>query len=407
MIVLFNLNKYVGGGEILTIRFAQYLHDHNIAYTMLAFGENCYIADQAKARGLNITPWPIEEDSVAYMNDADRKDLLQKMTKIFEKEKLIYPFSFCFRDLYNSLFLFTRFTKTEVRLSTGIYHPEDVLYLSSLSLNKSKIINFNKKIIHSLAQKNAVLFPNETALYSSLGKDVNFKPANIALPIPMPERIPEKQLHPSAEKINIICISRFVSFKIAAILAIVRFVRHHQKFELSIVGYGLYRFVLATYIRFHGIKNVKIYSGIGPEQLDTLVDKATIGYAQGTSILEIAKRGLPVVIAPYSTLLDVFNKYFLCMGVFGEQNNYNFGDYISNGGKESVPIAETILKVVADYPTYRDITIEHAKRFSADIICKQMYEYVLTSEYTNKEEPFNLPQGPFIKKVLRKILTNH
>ena len=159
MIVLFNLNKYVGGGEILTIRFAQYLHDHNIAYTMLAFGENCYIADQAKARGLNITPWPIEEDSVAYMNDADRKDLLQKMTKIFEKEKLIYPFSFCFRDLYNSLFLFTRFTKTEVRLSTGIYHPEDVLYLSSLSLNKSKIINFNKKIIHSLAQKNAVLFP--------------------------------------------------------------------------------------------------------------------------------------------------------------------------------------------------------------------------------------------------------
>ena len=34
-IILFNLNTYVGGGETLLVRYAEYLHSNNIDYAIL------------------------------------------------------------------------------------------------------------------------------------------------------------------------------------------------------------------------------------------------------------------------------------------------------------------------------------------------------------------------------------
>lgn len=403
MIVLFNLNRYVGGGEILTLRVAQYLHDHHIPYVLFTFKENCYLADQAKTRNLNLLPWAVDEDSVAYMNEQERAKLVDKVKQLFIHDEILFPFTFCLRDLYNSLYIFTRFSKEKIRISTGIYHPEDVYYLSSLSWSKKSIIDFNRNVLNGFAEKNAVLFPNMNALTTSLGNHTKFNPKFIPLPIPMPEQIPNRVLDKN-RPIRIVCISRFVEFKIAAVLAIVRFVRKNKGYELSLIGYGIYRFILTFYIKINGMKNVKIYSGIGTDQLDKLIDQADIGYAQGTSILEIAKRGMPVVIAPYSNIPDIFNPNFLCMGVFGERNNFNFGDYRSNGGPESVRIDETIKHVVADYSKYRELTVTHAKRFSAELICKEIHDFIINSNYSNEQSMFNPPKAPYIKKVLRKFI---
>lgn len=403
MIILFNLNKYVGGGEILTIRIAEYFKKNNINYTLFAYEKDCYITEQAIIRDLNIVFWPETEDSVVYMTSKQKDLLVNNVRKVFDKEELLYSFTFCLRDLYNSLFVFSQFNNSKVYFSTGIYHPEDVYYLSSLSIKRSNIIGFNRNLLNNLTLKKAVLYINENALVTSLGKQNELVTSFIPIPIPMPEKIPNRVLNQNCP-IKIVCISRFVGFKIAAVLAIVRFVRKNKGYELSLIGYGIYRFILTFYMRINGMKNVKIYSGIGPEQLDKLIDQADIGYAQGTSILEIAKRGMPVVIAPYSNIPDIFNPNFLCMGVFGERNNFNFGDYRSNGGPESVRIDETIKRVVSDYSKYRELTVTHTKRFSAELICKEIHGFIINSNFSNEQLMFNPPKAPYIKKVLRKFI---
>lgn len=403
MIILFNLNKYVGGGEILTIRIAEYFKTNNIKYILLTYGTNCYIANQAIKSDLDFVYWPETEDSIAYMASSKRDLLVNKIRKLFEKEDLIYLYTFCMRDLYNSLFIFSRFHKSKVYFSTGIYHPEDVYYLSSLSFKQSSIIEFNRNLLYNLTLKNAVLYINENALLTSLGSETTFKPKFIPIPIPMPEHIPNRVLDPK-RPIKIVCISRFVGFKIASVLAIIRFVRKNRGYELSLIGYGIYRFILTLYISIHGMKNVRIVAGVGPDQLDDLIDQADIGYAQGTSILEIAKRGIPVVIAPYSNILDIFNPNFLCMGVFGERDDFNFGDYRSHGGPESVRIDETIKQIVGDYSKYIALSVTHTKRFSAELICKEIQQFIVKSNFSNDLKLFNPPKAPFLKKILRKFV---
>lgn len=403
MIVLFNLNRYVGGGETITIRIAQYLHDHTIPYALFTFSEDCYLSEQARNRNLKLFAWPVSNDSVAYMNEIERATLVKKVKEVLKDEQILYPFTCCLRDLYNSLYIFSRFKEKKITISTAIYHPEDVYYLSSLSLNKKNIIEFNRNILLTLADKDAVLFPNFNALKTSFGNDTKYTPQFIPLPILIPDKIPLKILD-QAKPIKIVCISRFVSFKIAAVLAIVRFARKNKGYELSLIGYGIYRFVLSFYIKIHHMKNVKIFSGIGPDQLDQLIDQADIGYAQGTSILEIAKRGMPVIIAPYSNILDIFNKDFLCMGVFGERNDFNYGDYRSNGGPESVPIDKTIERIVNNYTFYRDLTVTHAKRFSTEVICKQIHNLIINSKYSCENTVFNPPKAPLVKKALKKLM---
>ncbi len=392
----------MGGGEILTVRIAEYFKRKNIKYKLLSYEINCYIAERAKKSDLDIVYWPETEDSIAYMPGRQRDLLVNKMRKLFENEQLIYAYTFCMRDLYNSLFVFSRFQKSKVYFSTGIYHPEDVYYLSSLSFRQKSFTEFNRHLLYNLTLKNAVLYINKNALVTSLGSETSFDPKFIPIPIPMPEQIPIRVLDTN-RPIKIVCISRFVGFKVAAVLALVRFVRKNKGYELSLIGYGFYQFTLTVYMKIHGIKNVKIYAGIGPEQLDKLIDQGDIGYAQGTSILEIAKRGMPVIIAPYSNIRDIFNPNFLCMGIFGERNNFNFGDYRSNGGPESVRIDDTIKRVVADYSKYRELTVTHAKRFSAELICKEIHEFIINSNYSNDQTMFNPPKPPYVKKVLRKF----
>ncbi len=402
MIILFNLNKYVGGGEILTIRLAQYFKDNNVKYTLFSFEVDCYISEQAKKRELNITYWPQSEDSIAYMNQNQKEVLIRGLKDLFDSEDNLYSFTFCLRDLYNSLYIFTRLGVKNIRFSTGIYHPEDVNYLSSFSFDKSKIIIFNRSLLESMTQKNSVLYINRNALITSLGREVDSKLPFIPIPIPLPDVIPMKEFG-NRNQIKIVCISRFVDFKIAAVLAIIRFVRKNKNFELTLIGYGIYKFVLLLYMKMYGMQNVKIYSGIGPDQLDGLIDQADIGYAQGTSILEIAKRGMPVIIAPYSKVLDIFDPSFKCMGVFGEQDDYNFGDYTSNGGPESVSIESTIAKILNDYQHHRTLTVSHTQKFSVDVICQQMHAFIINSQYQPNGTTFTPPNGPLFKKALRKL----
>lgn len=402
MVVIFNLNKYIGGGEVLAMRFAEFLQKNSIDYVLFSFDDkNCYIKNQAILKQLNLILWPSTNDSVAYMNSREKTEALSKIEQLFPREKL-YIFTFCFRDLYNSLYFFSRLKHKRIQYSTGIYHPEDIFYLSSLSFNKKRIIDFNRSLAYELAKKNAIVFANETARVTTY--DSQTYPAGgsiIPIPIDINGPVQAKQSL-NQDKIRIVSISRFVEFKIGAVFAIVKFIRRNPNIHLDLIGYGSFEILLRAYIAIYNIKNITLHGKVEPAELYKIINQASIGYAQGTSIMEIAKYGIPVVIAPYSRIKDIFNHNFKCMGIFGEKDNLNYGDIKDDGSDSFVSLNETIFKVIGNYSLYATKSVNHLRNFASDKIFSDIASLVKSSDY-RQEIAFDPISPPYIKRILKRI----
>ncbi len=392
------MNKYLGGGEVLALRFAEYLHKTGHDYILLIHNdENCYLKNQAKEKKINYLIWPSNNDSVVYMNSSERLELQSKIANLLTC-KDYFVFTFCFRDLYNSLYFFSRLGGKNIKYCTGIYHPEDVFYLSSLTLTKYKIVEFNRRIASAFAAKNAIVFTNETARDTSCDF-INIDSNENIFPIPINiNNLLIKKKSINKLKLRIVSISRFVDFKIGAVFAIIKFIRKNPTFHLDLIGYGPFEIIIRLYIFIFTVKNITIYGKVNPDDLYQIIKEADLGYAQGTSILEIAKYGIPVVIAPYSRIQDVFNNNFNCMGVFGEKDNFNYGDIIDDGSDNFVSLDQAIFKIVSNYDEYCKISINHVQKFDSDNIFKSIVSLIISSDYT-QETPF-VPYEPAIFKKL-------
>lgn len=407
MIVLFNLNKYIGGGETLLIRLAQHLHISGYPYQILAANGKCWIKDEATRRGLNYSLWPAQIDSINYQNS----DLIPKtqdaLNAMFGHINEIRIFTFCMRDLHNAMYFFTRMPYVKAWFSHGIYHPEDVFYLASLSFNRKKIIQFNRNLARKLFDAQSILFVNENGLKISLdsGSAEDARSAIYApLPINICGEIPLRK--PDAMRpFRIICISRFVRFKVAAVLAIMRYAGNRSGIELLIIGHGPWKFILDAWIKIKCINNVIIITGVSPDRLDSYIDTCDCGYAQGTSILEIAKRGLPVLIAPYSRIRDLFNNKFPTLGIFGDIKNFSaFGDITDLRGVTTYKISDCIDLVREDYCRYQEQTVEFVKTFASESVCSKIVDFILNAKLSNSQTAFNPPGSPVIKKIFKLVL---
>ncbi|WP_129408548.1 hypothetical protein [Marinitoga lauensis] len=149
MIVLFNLNAYLGGGEVLLIRLAKKFKEENIKFCVIGY-KGSYILEEAEKNGFNYIVWPSKNDSILYMNKSEKKEVIKFFKEKFIKYKELNIFTFCFRDIYNAHLAFSELTETKIHFSTGIYHPNDTKYLSSYSLIKRKIIKKNKELLKNM-----------------------------------------------------------------------------------------------------------------------------------------------------------------------------------------------------------------------------------------------------------------
>jgi hypothetical protein len=409
MIVLLNLNKYVGGGETLVVRLAQYLHSTAVAYRIIASGENCWIAAEATRLGLNCSLWPATPDSVNYQSAGQRAETLRSLRELFRGLKEFRVFTFCMRDLHNAFYFFSQLDG-KIWLAHGVYHPEDVLYLGSWSSRRHKLVELNRRLLTRMFFKKSVLFVNDYGLRLSLGLDAKSsqEAAPLAVFAPLPIQIGGEIRRPRRESgrpFRVICISRFVVFKVAAILAIMRRVRGRSDLELLVVGHGSLRFILDAWLAVTGANNISIVTGVGPDQLDSFIDTCDVGYAQGTSILEIAKRGLPVLIAPYSRLRDLFNPRFPTLGVFGRTRGLGaLGDTSDFNGLKVYDILECIDAVRLDYASFREESIEFLKEFAVPVVCPKIVDFINGAQFLSGRERFEPPRAPFIKRVARKLL---
>lgn len=409
MILLFNLNNYVGGGETLLIRLAQYLQDRLIPYQILCAGGHCWIAREADRLGLKYNIWPLKSDSVNYQDKKDRELTVQALSRIYSNITELRVFTFCMRDLHNALYIFCRMRSSKVYFSHGIYHPEDVFFLSSLSVNPEKFINFNRQLSRILHHHRSILFVNQNGLKISLSPDAPCAPELVSnscfapLPISVPDSLSVREL-PRNKPVKIICISRFVQFKIGAVLAIMRYVASHSNIELLVIGHGSGKILLDLWLAVRGVKNIKIVTRVEPHQLDELIDLCHIGYAQGTSILEIAKRGLPVLVAPYSRIRDLFNPQFPTLGIFGDiKDGTAFGDITNLSNHITYKISDKVDEVVRNYGYYQKQSVDFVKSFSTEIVCKSILDFIDKSQLNNQQLEFSPPRAPLIKRLLRKV----
>jgi hypothetical protein len=412
MILLLNLNAYIGGGETLLIRMAQHLHSTGRPYQIMAAAGDCWIAREAARLGLECQAWPARQHSITYQSNDERTCTVAAMEELFGNRGELRIFTFCMRDLYNALYVFTRMPRLRAWFAHGIYHPEDVRYLSSLSFCPARIVGFNRRLARSLYDARAILFVNRNGLNESLcnGRPCSEDTASAAvfapLPIAIAGGIPERRLPPmhAARKLRIICISRFVVFKVGAVLAIMRHVRSRDDAELLVIGHGRWKLVLDAWMLLRCARNIRILTDVGPAQLDAHIDSCDVGYAQGTSILEIAKRGVPVLIAPYSRIRDVFNRRFPTLGIFGDtQDASAFGDVTDLRGVRTYAIAERMATLERDYAIHQKRSSDFVRTFAAPVVCGHIEEFVRNSGFSNQRPPFLPPRAPLLKRMMKAL----
>jgi hypothetical protein len=403
MIVIFNLNSYLGGGETLAFRYAKYLHHKQIDYCIITSNaSDCYIGKQSLQNGLNCFFWPIFNDSLPYMSNFDKQVIKDWLNEIFV-DKNLNVLTFCFRDLYNASFFFPKIKCKDCRITTGIYHPEDVFYLSSYSFFKNNIIDFNRKLAKRLTKLFSIIYMNEYSYEITVGDNTNRNQIIIPIPIEL-EVINYQNKYTDITNIKIICISRFVEFKIGAVMAIIKFAQKNKKIHLDLIGYGFFEFYIRLYIYIYNIKNINLIGKVDPGKLSQYILSADIGYAQGTSIMEISKFGIPVIIAPYSNFRDIFNSSFKCMGIFGEKNSYEYGDRRYDGSDLYELIDDAYKRIIENYQFYVGKSKNHVQKFSSELIFQKISNVVLNSSFKGFVGHEKTPKAPLIKRFVKYII---
>jgi hypothetical protein len=401
-IILFNLNRYVGGGETILVRYAEYLKRNNVDYSILCAFESSWIESNVRAKKLNHIRWPLKNDSLIYFPDKilHVRSYLESKLK---SDTVINLFTFCMRDYVNSVLVF-RESRLKINLFHGLYHPQDYEYLSSLSFDKSTYHKYFQSVIYDLYLKSSILFLNSRTAEEAVGDNlIDHQPIVRCIPINQEIDITYSGKFPPNK--NIVCISRFVSFKVGSIVAFLRLARLDPEVKCTLIGHGPYEWLIKLLVRLWSIKNLTIYTEVGPDDLHTLVLENDIGYAQGTSILEIAKYGIPVIIAPYSKLDDVFNKNFSTFGIFGfVEDRLELGDLYAFQGAPKFSLAETVQEISNNYLKYQLGTIESVKKFEATHIFGKITEDILNSSSPVKQLLPIQVKPPLVKRVIRYAL---
>ena len=403
-IILFNLNRYVGGGETLLSRYAMYLEVNNIDY-LIVCAKGSYIESSSQDNELNFINWPLVEDSLIYKREAVA-NVQNFFIDNLPKDVVFNFFTFCMRDYVNVSLIF-KDLNFNAKIFHGVYHNQDYKYLSSFSLNPKYYHVFFKDILRNLYFNKAVLFMNNHGFIESIGNrnsdlTPDFRPIPITLfdddPISSEALILTRNIN------KVLCISRFAAFKIGAVVAFLRLARKNPNLNFTLVGHGPFEFLVTFLIQLWSLTNITLLTDVVPSQLKEIIGKHHIGYAQGTSILEIAKLGKPVIIAPYSRLADIFNSRFRTYGVFGfVDDKFIFGDLVYKQGYPSMSLQNALNDITLDYSNFKNGTLKAVKNYDSNEIFKLITSDILEGSLEIAKWPKISINPPLLKRLVKGI----
>lgn len=402
MKVLINLFSFVGGGETIMCNYCDYLNSQNEKFIFIC-KKNSYIDKYCSNRNYKVIYWPFDYDEFNKINREDHNKF-EKFTKELNKIFQSHNSNFItnnLRDFYN-LCKILRFMKVlNFKCLHLIHHPEDSYYLDNWNFLSNDIKNKNEKNLKYLNSFNSILFNNDLCKKNLIGEEDS---KNEYINLPASSATFHENKNGIEEKIKIICISRFVIFKVGSVIKLLHHVKNNSNLELTIVGYGKFGYLIRFWIFLLGIsKQVKLLGKIEPNSLEKIIKKHDIGYAQGMALMEIVRNGIPCIIAPYSKIIEIFLNNEKTGGIFGEDKPW-LGDY--SRGQDYLyesSFDDDFKKIKASFNEVKVNSKSGFKLFSPDTVFPEITNYLNNVKVIHLDK-IDLPKIPTIKLLLSKNL---
>lgn len=412
MIVLFNTNKYLGGGETLLLRIGEYLSKKNQIAVITS--KNSYISKNIK---FSCKLLEVDSCNYYYMNSKERIDYLEEIKYFLNYHENLKIITFCFKELYVTVDLSKILNITPFHL---LLHPLDHLYVSqsltdkvkqkyigNQSFSKSDILKINKSIIEKLNEKELLISMNDN-ISDRVKYDFSLLPKyTVALPV-FDDNL-KLDIKKNVNK-NIIWVGRLVDFKLPAIFAMIDFLDKNIDYTFSIIGYGEEEKVKDYISKKNNkriINQVKYLGKIEHSVLKEKIKEFDIGYAMGTSIIELSSVGIPVIVATASPNFKIFNNE-LCSGMSYELGYGNVGDDLYNPNlilKNLVKISTCIKKIEDNYEKEAQMCFDKMKEIFSMAKNSKIYQELFCSITVNEIifKNINIPNPDFFKNLILKI----
>lgn len=420
IIVLINFNYYLGGGETLLVRFSSYLKNKGADFFAFCL-EGSYIQNDLKKREIcekHIVSLSINPDYY-YQNEVDRKQLIAKLLESLNPDIDYKIVTFCMRDLYTA---FALSKKINCSITHLILHPEDDKYVGQTivdklrykiskkrEFNQTSMISFNQTLMNIVNDHNGLISMTEViskVWKSTFGIDI---PRDNTVPLPSfkeREHISKKQ--ESWKKI--IWIGRIVDFKIPSLLKMIDFVKENPAYSMTIVGDGN-REEIESYLQKNTIFKYNIFfkGQVNYDELASIINQHSIGYAMGTSLIELAQYKMPVIVA-LASLDHLPFKRPICGGLFF--NKYRGCDgtdlLIQKEDEIKWTISDTIKEIEASYDESAIRCYQFAKENFSEEKNFDDYLTIINNAKPLRESEKNLriPFASTARKILYKYFGN-
>lgn len=411
-IAFFNFNTYLGGGETLIVRLAEYLEKENYDFKVF-YKKGSYIENDLVRIGVGKNYLcPIESNTDYYYlvkKDRDRlKDEIYSYIKAIDDVCLV---SLCARDLYTLVDIAK--DNPNFRLAHLVLHNQDNLYVCQSLLDKfllkvkgerhfsrKKHIAFNRALFNIVCEQSIVIPQSE--LQAELLKeefDICTEKEK-AVPLPTCDFSKFEYVLPKNNK-KIIWIGRIVDFKLPALISMLHFVSRHNDYSLTVVGDGEVDYV-KNYLNDNGISedNISFVGKVNYGDLEEVIKQHSIGYAMGTSIIEIGKYGLPVIMALGSPDFKLYDKD-ICGGLYSNQSRGNVGDtlFYRKSSDPVVLMEEAFAEVESDYSKASRICYKALKSNFDEKTDFQLY-----MEWISQAKPIStnlvIPKASWLRRIL-------
>ena len=414
MTVFVNFNNYLGGGETLLLRISKETAPGN---SIILSSKNSYIESSITTQ---IGSFYEGDYSYHYLNKRGKENLFRWIENSLPKGNLRIV-TFCMRDLHimNDYLISRKDVAGDTSITHLLLHPLDHLYLCQ-SL-KDKIVQRLTGIVRysdtknaqtnanllSLVSETGSLIPMNENVLNRLGKDSNIE-LDISSIVPLPYMPPKDskscRAHQISKSVKIVWMGRIVDFKLPAILAMIDYVAKTDGVEFHIIGYGNERAV-NNHIKKRNIESkVRILGKVDPERLAESLSEYDVGYAMGTSVIELTAHGLPTIVALAKPNYQPFNEP-ICAGLVFEQGFGNVGDDLYSRAEAELPsIEEKISQILEDAEKVNYKSTSHIREvfnFRKNI---EKYHSVILNSKTFRPAGSNTMRISILKKLVFRLV---
>jgi glycosyltransferase involved in cell wall biosynthesis len=161
---------------------------------------------------------------------------------------------------------------------------------------------------------------------------------------------------------KILFIGRIVDFKIPGLCVMLNYINRHKEYSLTVIGSGDKKNI-DEYIDKNNIdtSRIEFIGQVDYSKLGDIIKQHSIGYAMGTSVIEICRYGLPAIMALSTPEHQLFKKD-ICGGLYANCVRGNVGDNLFAGESED------------EQPLLEDIMAELEQNYEAS--ASACYEYI-------------------------------